>query len=180
MSKSKGGMGVTGYYEVNFMADGCKLSVGMTKTGYGTKEYDRMDLMIGEADVLIEGIGEDEMRRADEFFLSFTITLANESGTELKIAYEIIYTAKKLFGRWSYLGDSWKTAGMAGFLLAEKQPKGGKVQFKTTKAISCDRVCELAGFYYDSNSSQMCQEECTKHGPIFGPVTEGEPPLTSR
>ena len=180
MSKSKGGLGATGFYEATFMADGCKLSVGMTKTGYGTKEYDRMELMAGQADVVIEGIGEDEMRRPDEFLLSFTITLASESGTELRVVYEIIYTAKKLFGRWSYLGDSWKTAGMAGFLLAERQPKGGKVQFKTAKAISCDRVCELAGFYYDSNSSQMCQDDCTKHGPFFGLVTEGEPPLTSR
>ena len=69
---------------------------------------------------------------------------------------------------------------MAGFLLAEKQPKAGKVQFKTTKAIPCDRVCELAGFYYDSNSSWMCQDECSKRGPSLVPVTDGEPPLTSR
>lgn len=165
-SKSKGGIGVAGYYGLSFEAkDGCRLEVRAVKSGYASKVYAPDEVLFAEATVTVEIIGSEDDPRRGEYLLKFPLTLRSEAKGLVEMQVELIWTPKKLFGKWQYTGASWASAGMAGYLLGEQRPKDGRVAFASARSMPCDRACELAGYHYDSNGSSLCQEECTASGP---------------
>lgn len=169
-AKSPGGVGVNGYYELTLSEADCKLQVALTKTGYSNKKFAADARQTGSAVVQVDsvppqtdGVPDEGVR--PELLIKFPITLKNQT-SEVQVDFELLVKGKDLFGRWEYTGASWESAGMAGSLIGARGA-GKALVFKRHKQIKCDVACTLEGYYYDSNSSQVCEESC-KSGTITG------------
>lgn len=164
-AKKRSGVGVNGRYLLSVATDGCKAKVRLTKTGYGSVHFswEAQETATVEAEVdtippRSEGADPEFIRRESQ--LNFRALLRSRGGgVGAEMAFHIIVHGERMYGRWEYLGQSWRTAGMAGSLLGSRGD-GEAVRFSHHRQIPCDMACVLDGFYFESNSSYLCIEGC--------------------
>jgi len=166
-AKRRDGMGVTGYYDVRFVASACKLHAEVTKTGYASKVFEAREIQRASPAVTID-VEESEAeppggaRRAR---VDMMLHLASGI-TTLDVRMMMSVEGDHLYGEWKYEGESWSIARMAGVLVARRGPNSYP-ELAHESDVSCDRRCDSAGLFSESNSRFSCIDDC-QSGRAFG------------